>query len=89
MRIYEVTNNINGASAMVKAKTPGQALKAISKDSFSVKLASAVDAIEFMQAGGIITDADAILNGEVNYGHDYPEQSDSDTESEQVADNAS
>ena len=56
-RIYAVETE--DEVTLVKAETQAQALNHVIKSQYKVRVASAVDVVEYMQAGGTVEDAGA------------------------------
>lgn len=55
VRIYSVSNEEE--ITLVKATTQSQALSHVVKNQFQVKIASAVDVVDYIGAGGVVEDA--------------------------------
>lgn len=56
-RIYAVENN--DEVTLVKAETQSQALNHVVKSQYKVRVASALDVVDYMQQGGTVEDAGA------------------------------
>ena len=64
-RVYAVESN--DEITLVKTNSPARALGHVAKGQFTVRTASAVDVLEYLEAGGVVEDPDE-SNGEEEEG---------------------
>lgn len=70
-RVYAVESN--DEITLVKTNSPARALGHVAKGQFNVRTASAVDVLEYLQAGGVVEDPDEV-------GEEGEKQEDSDSD---------
>lgn len=63
-RVYKVEDD--ESVTLVKAVSVAKALSYVARSQYTVKIASGVDVMEYMQAGGVVEDAEAPEATETN-----------------------